>query len=188
MASRNASQHAARFAVLRRDEHQRPRAGAGTRACLVNLCRRQPGHAVCEQVEPRAAGYRQRLGWEPALVAQVLRRVLVEEQRQGRVWETAVVAVLGVGSHLVRLVQVVQPVTVDEAVLQADRGDAAPAALEDDRAAPPAGLGVGDDDARAARVERGGSFVHRAGRPRPLQQRDARQLFADDRPAVAADV
>ncbi len=74
---------------------------------------------------------------------------------------------------------------VDEPVLQADRRDAAPAALEHDRPAPPSGFRVGDDDTRPARVERRRRFVHRARRPWPLQEGDARELLSDDRPAVA---
>ena len=52
--------------------------------------------------------------------------------------------------HLVPLVQVVQPAPVDEAVLDADGRDAAPAGLEHDRAAPAAGFGVGQDQPRAS--------------------------------------
>ena len=67
--------------------------------------------------------------------------------------------VLRVGDHLVRLVQVVQPVAVDEAVLQPGARDAAAPAFEDERAAPAAGFGVGQRR-RRARARRA---------PRPLR-------------------
>ena len=91
-----------------------------------------------------------------------------------------------IGDRLVGLVAVVQPVAVDEPVLEAGQRNAAPAAFERNRPSPPARLGIGDRDLGSDRVERGRRFVHRAGRPGKLQQRDPRELLADERPAVAA--
>ena len=68
----------------------------------------------------------------------------------------------------------------------ADRRNPAASRFEHQRAAPAAGLRVGDHARRSQDVERGRRFVHRPRRPRPLQQGDARELLAHDRPAVAA--
>ena len=87
--------------------------------------------------------------------------------------------------HLVGLVQIVQPVPVDEAVLQTDRSDLAAARLEHERAAPAAGLRVGHDDRGRERVDRGAGFVHRADGPRPLQERGSLELGAKNGPEIA---
>src|SRR4051812_44722539 len=90
----------------------------------------------------------------------------------------------GIGEHFVWLVPVVQPVTVNESVLQPDRRDTATSAFEDERAAPAAGLGVGQRHCGAKGIEGGRGFVHRTRGPRPLQQRNSSELVADDAPAV----
>jgi hypothetical protein len=117
---------------------------------------------------------------------EVPRGVRVEQQRAVRPREAAVRPAGRIRLHLVRLVQVVEPVPVDEPVLQPGRGNGAPPRLEHQRPSPAARLGVGQHDRRLERVERGAGFVHRARRPGPLEQRDAGQLLADERPAVAA--
>ena len=54
----------------------------------------------------------------------------------------------GDAHHLVRLVAVVQPVAVDESVLQADDRNRPAPRFEDQRPSPPAGFRVGDDGTR----------------------------------------
>ncbi len=112
--------------------------------------------------------------------------IRIEEQRDRRGGKAGVGGMRRVGGDLVRLVQVVQPVPVDEAVLQAGGGYPATTAFEHDRASPSACFGVGQRGRRADRVERRARLVHRPRGPRPLQQGDAGEFVPNDRPAVAA--
>ena len=144
-------------------------------------------HRRRQLVEPRAAGDGERRRRESPRRRQMARRVLVEQQRRGRE-RKAGIGTVARDRALVSsgFVAVVQPVAVDEAVLQAGERDPAAPAFERERASPAAGFGVGDGDVRRDGLQCGRRFVHRARRPRKLQQRDAGELLADERPAVAA--
>ena len=90
---------------------------------------------------------------------QVLRREAVEEQLNDGYGNPRSAGCSGSRDHLVGLVQVVEPVAIDEAVLQPGARDAAAAAFEHDGAPPAARLGVGQRR-RRARARRA---------PRPLR-------------------
>src|SRR5436305_15132163 len=99
----------------------------------------------------------------------MLASVLIEEQRAGGKREPAVrgVAVRRLG--LVGVVQVVEPMLIDEAVLKGDGGYAPPARLQHQRASPPSRLRVGEYNGGLETIERGSGLVHGADRPRELQ-------------------
>ena len=84
--------------------------------------------------------------------------------------------------HLVGLVQVVQPVTIDEPVLQRRRGNRPPSRFEHQRAAPAAGLGVGDRRRRAKGDRAPRRLRPSRGPTRELELRDA--CRAPPRPAA----
>src|SRR4029078_56416 len=96
---------------------------------------------------------------EMAVPAQMLLGESVEEQRTRWTWETRIVRVAFGCRHFIGLVQIVQPGAIDEAVLHANRRDASPARLEHDRAAPAAGLGIGDDGGGFSGGERPNRFL-----------------------------
>jgi hypothetical protein len=74
---------------------------------------------------------------------------------------------------------------VDESVLQADGRNVAPAGFEHHRPSPSARLGVGDGRTWLEQIERGAGFVHRACRPRPLQQRHGLEFAFEHGPEIA---
>ena len=97
-----------------------------------------------------------------------------------------IVPVERIRQHLVGFVSVVQPVPIDEAVLQSRERNAAAPALERQRASPAAGFRIRNDDIGRERIECGRRFVHGAHGPGKLQQGNARELMPDDRPAITA--
>ena len=113
-------------------------------------------HPRDQIVETRAAGHLERAGRKATCLGKVSGRVVIEEQRQGRSRKAGILRVdRGSGHELVRFVTVVQPVTIDEAVLQTREWNAASTALEREGATPAARFRVGDRDVRLDRVERG---------------------------------
>ena len=115
------------------------------------------------------------LPWNRSLIAESISAAISSAARVPRV-----------GLHFVRLVPVVEPVAVDEAVLQSRERNAGAARLERERAAPAARFRIRDGYVGLQRSQRRGRFVHRTRRPRELEQRDACELLADERPAVDA--
>ena len=132
----------------------------------------------------RALPVTRRLLGEVPPCLQMLACELVKQQRAVRPREAAVGRIGRRRLHLVGLVQVVEPVAVNEAVLQRDCGNAPTAGLEHQRASPSAGLGIGDDHLRTQCLKGGSSLVHRARRPGKLQIGYAAQLLFDQRPQV----
>jgi hypothetical protein len=110
----------------------------------------------------------------------------VVEQGQVRPGKADVGRVARRRLHLVGLVEVVQPVPVDEPVLETNEPDAAAARLEGERAAPSAGLGVGDHHAGAQGIQRGRRLVHAPRGPGQLEVRDAEQVVGNNGPRIVA--
>src|SRR3954468_17032620 len=104
-------------------------------------------------------------------------RVVVEKQRANRSRESAVGRIDRMSSHLVVLMQIVEPRPVDESMLQANRGNTAAARFEHNRAAPSARFCIRYDHFGPQRVKSGARFVYRARRPGPLKKRNAGQFF-----------
>ena len=128
----------------------------------MDFVRRQAGSVSHHGVQSWAAGNRERVGREVPRRREMVPGEIVEEERQRGSREPGVGRVIRIGQHLVRFVPVVQPVAVDEAMLQARGRDSAPPALERQRPAPAAGFRVRQRDGGPERVERCAGFVHRA--------------------------
>ena len=113
-------QKAPRLALLGGEEHERPRRRRRRARDALASRPSVTADAADEIVQPGAAGDREASPAESARLARCARRVFVE-QRASRpaAGKPRSAAVAGVGGHLVGLVQVVQPVAVDEPVLQA---------------------------------------------------------------------
>ena len=126
-----------------------------------------------EGITAWTTGDRKAIAVERTCGAQVGFSEAIEEQRF--VWRRDA----AIGSerfHFVAFVQVVQPVAIDEPVLDAYGCHAAAAGFEDKRAAPASGLGVGHHRVAVERVDGGAGFVHGARGPRPLHQSRAAQF------------
>ena len=173
------------FGVLRHEQQHGTAAGSNRFEGPVPILVGQPPHLGGHRVETRAAGDLDAAGREPPRLAQVAGGVLVEDERQVGQREPGIPGAAG-GRHLVGLVEVVQPVAVDEAVLQAGERHAAPPRLERERASPSTRFGVGECRAGFQGVQRGPRFVHGARGPRELQERHPGKRVRQRAPAVAA--
>ena len=84
---------------------------------------------------------------------QVTRGELVVRERDRWSGKTAVRRIVRIGEHLVRIVAVVQPMSVDEAMLEAGERHATPATLERDGAPDSARFRVGQTRGGLPRVQ-----------------------------------
>ena len=171
------------LAEFRREHGERPLGLGAVLAPELRPDGAQRGEPRRQILEPRAAGDGHTVRREAAGRDELLGGIPVEDERPVGPGKSPVAVEW---SHLVRLVLVVQPVAVDEAVLDRRRGHAAPARLEHQRAAPAAGLRIRHDDAGLERVDCGAGLVHRARGPGPLHGRRVFQLAPEHRPEIAA--
>ena len=86
---------------------------------------------------------------------------------------------------------VIQPLAVDESMLETRRGDAAASGLQDQRAAPAAGFGVGEVRSTAQRIERGRPLrpshgLTTATAERPLPASCSRTIGQQSMPPITA--
>ena len=159
--------------------------GTGGAARIGNLRRRQLSGRPHEIVSCRAAGDRQRLARKVSGVLEMTCSELIVRERDRWSRKTTVRRIVRIDDHLVRIVAIVQPVPVDEAMLEAGKRHGTPATLQRDGAADSSRFRVGQTRGGLPRVQDTRHLIHRAGSPRPLQPGDAEELFTDDRPAVA---
>jgi hypothetical protein len=176
-----------RLLLLSRKQHERLRGGgAGLAPRPRDVGRRQRAHGGDEFVEPCAAGHSDGVSGEAAGIAQMGRRMFIKDQRPCREGKAVIGGVANVGQRFVALVPVVQPMAVDEAMLQADQRHTDPTGFEGEGASPAAGLRVGHRHLGFDRRQCRRRFLHGTRRPWELQQRHAAQLLAHQRPAIDA--